>query len=437
MIDLCIRKRFTSKGTVYEYRFEIASINGKRKWKSKSGFKTVTEARKAGRATMAQYENYGHIVKDNISVSDFFDVWFENDCMVDLKVTTLTSYKKSIETILKPRLGLYRLKSLTRELLQKFLVEMYDNGYSQNSLVSIKALLTKSMNYAVDNHYIMCSPAVRLKTPRNRIPKIPTRSAPHHFIKPEIMQKVFNRFPERTSSFIPLKIAYECGLRLGESFALCWEDIDLENKIIYINRQVQWFTDKQLSMDNKTEDNDSAKGGNGYWYFCAPKYNSYRIIEISDELAELLFQEKKRQTKAKEYYESRYHLYSVNNELTFNGKPSSYNLCINKINSGSTGFPVHFVCVRENGTFITPRTLQNTSRIIKIEIFQEFDYHSLRHTHASMLAEMGVDQKYIQTRLGHTDIGMTFDIYEHTTDLMRNRGKIALNSIFRSKNTIG
>lgn len=141
---------------------------------------------------------------------------------------------------------------------------MYDNGYSQNSLVSIKALLTKCMNYAVDNHYIICSPAVRLKTTRNRIPKIPTRSAPHHFINPEIMQKVFNRFPERMSSFIPLKIAYECGLRLGETFALCWEDIYLENKTIYINRQVQWLTDNELSMDNKWKCKDSAVKCNQY-----------------------------------------------------------------------------------------------------------------------------------------------------------------------------
>ncbi|MDE6442002.1 MAG: Arm DNA-binding domain-containing protein [Clostridia bacterium] len=72
MIGLCIRKRFTTKGTVYEYRFEIASINGKRKWKSKSGFKTITEARIEGRAAMKQYENYGQIVKNQISVSDFF-----------------------------------------------------------------------------------------------------------------------------------------------------------------------------------------------------------------------------------------------------------------------------------------------------------------------------------------------------------------------------
>lgn len=162
MIDLCIRKRFTSKGTAYEYRFEIASINGKRKWKTKSGFKTITEARRAGRAAMMQYENYGHVVKDQISVADFFEIWFEKDCTVDLKPTTLTNYKKVVENLLKPKLGSYRLKSLTRELLQAFLVEMYDIGYSINSLISLKALLTKSMNYAVDNHYIVCSPAVRL-----------------------------------------------------------------------------------------------------------------------------------------------------------------------------------------------------------------------------------------------------------------------------------
>lgn len=75
MTNLCIRKRFTNNGTVYEYRFEIASVNGKRKWKTKSGFKTVTEARVAGKEAMKQYENYGHVVNDQISVSDFLDIW--------------------------------------------------------------------------------------------------------------------------------------------------------------------------------------------------------------------------------------------------------------------------------------------------------------------------------------------------------------------------
>lgn len=118
MIDLCIRKRFTTKGVVYEYRFEIASINGKRKWMTKSGFKTITDARKAGKLAMAQYENYGQVVKDQISVADFLDEWFEKDCMVDLEATTLTNYRKIVDNILKPELGALRLRSLTREQLQ-------------------------------------------------------------------------------------------------------------------------------------------------------------------------------------------------------------------------------------------------------------------------------------------------------------------------------
>lgn len=119
---------------------------------------------------MIQYENFGHVLKDQISVADFFDIWFEKDCMVDLKPTTLTNYKKSIDNLIKPKLGSYILKSLTREVIQAFLVEMYDIGYSINSLISLKALITKSMNYAVDTHYLVCSPAVRLKFSKNRIP---------------------------------------------------------------------------------------------------------------------------------------------------------------------------------------------------------------------------------------------------------------------------
>lgn len=71
-----------------------------------------------------------------------------------------------------------------------------------------------------------------------------------------------------------------------------------------------------------------------------------------------------------------------------------------------------------------------TTKSIKKDICKDFDFHSLRHTHASMLAEIGVEQKYIQTRLGHSNIKMTIDVYEHTTDTMRSRGRKAINGMF-------
>ena len=50
--------------------------------------------------------------------------------------------------------------------------------------------------------------------------------------------------------------------------------------------------------------------------------------------------------------------------------------------------------------------------------FDKFDYHSLRHTHATMLAEKGASPKYVQYRLGHKNIQVTMQIYQHLTNKM-------------------
>jgi integrase len=433
MADVIVRKRYRKNGeTMYEYRFEIATIDGKRQWKTKCGFKTMTEARKAGRIAFQSYENAGCVIeKDRMSVSDYLDFWMENDCMIDLMPTTINRYKTKIETLIKPKLGAYRLKSLTRDILQAFITDTYDLGYSYNSLTTLKGILTKSMNYAEDHHYINYSPAVRLKIPKNRRPKVPTRTAPHYFIPPDIMKKVFERFPERHPSHIPLKLGYECGMRLGEVFGLCWEDIDFKKKVIHVNRQVQWLQDKERKTVDKVAKNGTKECGNGYWYFCPPKYKSYRTIEISDELADLLFVEQARQCRGKEYYGIYYTNYDVEQPFTFNGVEPQYPVSINKMDTNGDGYPIHLVCTRENGTFISPRTMQNVIRCVKKEITEDFDFHSLRKTHASMLNELGIDQKYIQTRLGHSDMDMTINVYECTTELMRENGRKALNKMFK------
>lgn len=41
--------------------------------------------------------------------------------------------------------------------------------------------------------------------------------------------------------------------------------------------------------------------------------------------------------------------------------------------------------------------------------------HALRHTHAVMLLESGVDVKTVGDRLGHTKINMTADVYLHVS----------------------
>lgn len=52
-----VRKR----GNFYQYQFEVAPINGKRKQVTKSGFKTKAEAEKAG---IKAYNEYDHAVRE-------------------------------------------------------------------------------------------------------------------------------------------------------------------------------------------------------------------------------------------------------------------------------------------------------------------------------------------------------------------------------------
>ncbi|HFM5418341.1 TPA: tyrosine-type recombinase/integrase, partial [Enterococcus faecium] len=47
-------------------------------------------------------------------------------------------------------------------------------------------------------------------------------------------------------------------------------------------------------------------------------------------------------------------------------------------------------------------------------------FHSLRHTHATLLLENGAKMKEISERLGHSRISITMDTYSHVTDKMRN-----------------
>ena len=393
------------RGDVWQYRFEGAKVDGKRQRITKSGFRTKKEALEAGTKALAEYNQSGlHFTPSEISVSDYFDYWLETYCKLNLKETTVKNYDKKIRLYIRPQIGKYRLKSLTAAIIQEFLNKCFDNGLSRNTLLCIKGIITGSLNYAVQPlGFIQFNPALSCKLPLTSAkPKKEPKTKERMACTKEEIKAIFERFPAGHPAHVPLQLAYRCGLRLGECFGLSWEDIDFNKRTLTVNHQVQM-------NDNKKQ-----------WQLLPPKYNSVRTISLDDTMFDILRKEYDKQQRAIVYYDTDYMQLLADSDgfLNFND-----------------GIPVHMVNSREDGEFIQPRILQHVGRVIHGHtrspmISEKWDFHSMRHTHATMLLEAGAQPKVVQERLGHKDIQTTLNIYAHVTQQMEERTVDIMNNIF-------
>ena len=395
----------------WQYRFEGPKIDGKRKQIVKGGFSTREEAFAAKLKAMAEFEATGEVFKPSeISVSDFMDKWYKDECVNKKKKTTLNNYEKIIRLDIKPEIGKYKRRTISHSTLQKLIDKLASEGRSRNTISVISGVLTSSFNYAVEPlHYIQKNPMEHVKLPSKRAEgNIALNTKSRVYIDEKRMNEILMRFPKGSSAYIPLLLGYRCGLRLGEAYALTWDDIDFENKTLSVNKQIQW-----QSNGNKS----------GYWYFSAPKYDSNRIIQIDDAFLKILKNEKETQErKAKAYLDTEYTFYYEEKGTRI-------------ISTNDKGKKINFVCKREDGTYIQPRTMQHTSSVIHNQLgFPEFDFHSLRHTHCTMLLDNGADPKYVQTRLGHKSVQITLDIYQHLTQKTKKTCDSILNNIYNSDN---
>ncbi len=141
------------------------------------------------------------------------------------------------------------------------------------------------------------------------------------------MEIILGRFKNNKVFICAFLTACYTGMRTGEVFALTWNDIDLDNRIIKVNKTV-YAKDKEE---------------NGRWYLGTAKtIGSYREVYICDTLYSFLYKYKVLQNNYKKECGKNYKHYTLEEVENKYGKLVEYKIIKN--NSKRNRVEMVFTC---------------------------------------------------------------------------------------------
>lgn len=408
-----VRTRQRKSGS-WSYAFEGAKIDGKRNTIEKGGFATEEEAYNEGVKAYQEYHEAGMVFKPSeSSVADYLDWWVDNVGNVNVRPNTIANYRKMIRCHLKPDLGGYFLKSLSPAVIDAWVIGKWKQyHYAHGTIDNMLKVLKVALDYAVyPGKFIKENPARYIKAPNEA--KSASRKRP--VLSTEDVKKILNRFPFGNSYHIPILLGFHTSFRIAEVLGLCWEDVDLDAGVITLKQQIQRITGSGK--------HGAAGKNTGIYHICPVKTKaSERTIKIGPTLIKELRAWRERQKENARLFAGDYR----KNYVSYEFEEKYTKQFINRVKTYAAAdkitLPtVDFVCTQECGDFVRANSFSSAARIARVELgVDNFDFHSLRHTHATLLIEGGAKIKDVSQRLGHASVETTLDTYTRDTEAMQN-----------------
>ena len=304
------------------------------------------------------------ILIDNkkMKYSEYLDYWKERT-FKNLEITTQEGYVQKIEKHIKPYLGNLFLEDIRPLHLQNFYEKLLlegrkdkKGGLSARTVLSIHRIIYSSLHQAVKWQLVIRNVADSVEPPKASKYKA-------SYLTDKQTEELLESAKE-TDIYIPIAIAIYTGARRGEVLGLNWDNVNLEKGYIKI-------------VDNLCATN------NGVIIKQPKTNNGVRTVAISKTLINIL---KKHRIK------------QLENRMLY-GKEYQDN---------------NFVCCYADGHLFNPKRFSaKFHELLRNNNLPIIRFHDLRHSHASLLVKMGVKPKEISSRLGHSNISITMDLYSH------------------------
>jgi len=291
----------------------------------------------AGRATLGEY----------------LERWLEDAVRPSVAPSTWRVYSGLVRNHIAPVLGGQPLGRLSPQHLQHLQAEMERRGASPRLRQMVYVVLRTALAQALKWQLISRNPCDAV--PRPRAPRKEIR----YLDADEARRLLAAAEGDRLEALCV--VAVSTGMRQGELLGLQWGDVDFENSMLTVRRQLLESPDGSLDLGQPK----SAR--------------SRRSVALPEVALAALRKHRER--------------------------------------SGTLPLPSALVFTDTRGG---PLRKSNLIRrwfcpLLERAGLPRIRFHDLRHTHATLLLVQGVNPKVVQERLGHSQIAITLDTYSHVS----------------------
>ena len=303
----------------------------------------------------------------NITVMELVERYLKTK--VGMRPNTLANYN-FVKNILKNEdFGQQKISKIKTSDAKLFLIKMQqEDGRGHSTVKTVRGVLRPAFQMAVDDDVLMKNP-FQFELAGVVVNDAVTRQA----ITKDQMRK-FLRFVHDDILYCKyyevVYILFHTGMRISEFCGLTLKDIDLKNKTVNIDHQLQ-RTSKREYVIEPTKTNAGT-----------------RVIPITDEVAEMF-------------------------RLIIEDRPKYKT---EKIVAGYSGF----LFLDKDGMTLVAMHWEHRfnsmvgryNEIYKVQI-PNITPHVCRHTYCSNQAKAGMNPKTLQYLMGHSDIAVTLNVYTH------------------------